>query len=75
MLLPPSPHHRHPRPDTRRHLWFPGHTYYALSRVHSALIHPRLAMLLPPHPHPPHRNPRPDTCQHHWFPGQTSRVQ
>jgi len=48
--------------------------------THSALIHHRLAMLLPPHPHPhryphPHRrHPRPHTRRHHWFPGQTSRV-
>jgi hypothetical protein len=75
MLLPPDPHRRHPRPHTRRHLWFPGQTYYALSPLHSALIHPRLAMILPSHRHPDHRHPRPHTRPHHWFPGQTPRVQ
>jgi len=42
-------------------------TYYALSSLHSALIHHRLAMHLPPHPHPhPHRrHPFPHTRQHH----------
>src|SRR5882757_9355724 len=47
-----------------------------VSPPHSALIHHRLAMILPPHPHPHphHRHPRPHTRRHHWFPGQTSRV-
>jgi len=47
-----------------------------VSPWHSALIHRRLTMILPPHPHPhPHRrHPRPHTRRHHWFPGQTSRV-
>jgi hypothetical protein len=49
MLLPPHPHRRHPRPHTHRHLWFPGQTYYDLSPLYFALIHPQLAMLLPPH--------------------------
>jgi len=71
MLLPPHPHHRHPRPHTRQHYWF----YYALSPLHSALIHHRLAMLLPPHSHPHHHHALPYTSRHHWFPDQTIRVQ
>jgi len=49
--------------------------YYALSPPHVALIHHRLAMILPPHPHPHCHHPSPHTPQHHWFPGETSRVQ
>jgi len=43
---------------------------YALSPPHSALIHHRLAMLIPPHPHP-HR--RTHTRQHHLLCPRSSR--
>jgi len=61
MLIPPHPHlhRRHPRTLARRHHWFPGQTYYALSPPHSVLIHHQLARLLPPHPHTHRRHPRP----------------
>jgi len=76
MLLPPHPHPDscHPRHHLRRHRWFLGPTYYALSSPHSALIHHRLAMFVPPHLLPHHRQPRPHSCRHHWFPGPSSRV-
>jgi len=50
-------------------------TYSELSPPHSALIHHRHGILLPPHLHPYRRHTRPHTRRHYRFPGQTSRVQ
>jgi len=45
--------------------------YYALSPPHSALMHHRLVMLVPPHPHRHHHHPHNHIPRHHLFPGQT----
>jgi hypothetical protein len=57
--LHPHLHPDHARTHTRRHLWFSGQTFHALSPPQSALIHHRVAMFLPPDPHLPCRIPRP----------------
>jgi hypothetical protein len=77
MLLPPHlyPHHRHPRTHTRRHHWYTGQTYNAHSPPNSALIHHRLAMVLPSnlHLHLHRRHHRPHICRQHRLPEYTSR--